>query len=232
MNRSRRQYCTIAELENYADIDVTDDNEAYDQISQAEAIVDAYVGRISKHIRDEFVGKATGGTTTTLIDTSDDSHIYNDFGDNYFTFCELQIIGGTNAGQSRPITGYDKSAGQVTVDYAFSSAIDSTSVYRIHQIGKFPRNCDYDSLTENGEVTYYKWIPEEIKQATLAQVAYIVELGPSFLNSDASDKISEGIGDYNYQKKVVEAIIAPKARNILRRYLLRTGEIEDDHPSF
>lgn len=232
MTKSKRQYATIAELNQYADINVTDSDEALDQITQAENIIDSYIGNVTKHITNEFFGQATAGTSTTLIDTSNDSSIYNDFDDDYFTYCELQIVGGTNVGESRLITAYDKSAGQITVDEAFSNAIDDTSVYRIYQLGKFPRYQDTKKIQAGSEYKYFKWIPEDIRQATLAQVAYIVELGPTFLNSDASDKISEGIGDYNYSKKQVNAIIAPKARKILRKYLMKIGTFDDDRPSF
>jgi hypothetical protein len=142
---SRRNYVTRSQVEEFSDITITDTAEADDQISMAEELIDSYVGSQDRFIAYKVTGKATEGTTTTLIDTSADGNISSG-DDGWLTHCELHIIAGTNAGEKRFISAHDVSTSTVTVDAAFSSAIDSTSVYRITQVAKFPRKRD----SENG----------------------------------------------------------------------------------
>jgi len=220
---SRRRYLTNAEAEEYADIIISDSDEADDQISQAEEMIDAYVGPQRKHIRVELEGMATAGTTTTLIDTSSDTPL--NYNDNYFNYCEVEIVAGTNVGETRRISSSDRTVNEITVNAAFSSAIDSTSVYRIRQLGKFPRVKDVFSKTVSGEAIYYKAIPEAVKRATAAQLQYVIDKGIEFF-SGATDKDSERIADYNYSVKAgAERLIAPKARLILKGIMSRKGRL-------
>ena len=217
---SRRQYLSRYELIEYANINVTNTTEADDQISKAEEMIDAYVGHQDKAMDDDRYGVATSGTTTTLIDTSSDSPIHAQSYDDYFTYCEIEIIGGTNKGERRTITGFDASASQLTFA-AFTSAIDATSAYRIYQLGKFPREQDTRAI----DSTYYKWIIEAVKRATAAQVTYIIERGEAYFEGGATDKKSEGLDDYSYTSFDINKMIAPKAREFLRGIRNRTGRI-------
>jgi len=100
---SRRGYLSQAELKQFANINVVDASEADDQISQAEEIIDTYVRRAPKFITNFSRGIATSGNAekTTLVDDSGDTPLH--YGDNYWLGCEIEIVGGTNAGERRTV---------------------------------------------------------------------------------------------------------------------------------
>lgn len=223
---SRRNYLSQAELAEFADITIIDATEADDQISQAEEMIDAYVGPQDKLISYEVRGLvAAGGASSFTLSTEHQSNMQDD----YLRGCQIEIMGGTGEGQKRRITG-QTFAGVITVDSAFSPAVDTTSYYRIWQLGKFPRGCDTQLGTNS---KYYKTIPEAVRRAVAAQVEYIINMGTTFFSTDASNKTSESIGDYAYSKGGPgfagsgsdASMIAPKARQLLRGILNRTGQI-------
>ena len=222
---SRRGYLSQTELSQFADITITDATEADDQISQAEELIDAYVGPQQKAYPHELKGRVASGGSLSLTLQSTQQNIY--YAD-YFKYCELEIIGGTGAGQRRIITG-STLAGVLALASAWSATPDSTSFYRIYQLGKFPRACDSMLYSEQSPTTYYKNIPETVKRATAAQVEYRVSMGPNFFETDQSGKASEHIGDYSYQNAEgttgAERLIAPKAKLLLRGIKSRIGEI-------
>lgn len=222
---SRRAYLSRAELQEFANITITDSTEADDRISQAEEIIDSYVGPQIKHLDYEVTGRAASGTTTTLTLQSKHQNIYEK---DFFKLCEIEIIGGTNVGERRKVTGSTK-AGVLTVDTAFSNANDTTSMYRIYQLGKFPRHCDVVYFSDAEPYQYYKTIPEAVKRAVAAQIEYLVEMGDSFFASEKSELKSESIGNYSYELSgnptALRRLIAPKAKVLLRGYINRTGTI-------
>jgi hypothetical protein len=133
----------------------------------------------------------------------------------------LHIIGGTNVGEERVITGQDSTTKTITVQKAFTNAIDTTSVYRIYQLAKFPRTQDAKLM----EGVYYKYIPEQIKKATLAQVEYMISMGDDFFVSGI-DKTNENIDGYDYQiPRDVRRSVAPKAREYLKGFVNRKGNL-------
>ncbi len=218
---SLRQYLSTAELEEYADITVTNADEAADQISQAEELIDAYVGFQLKSVPGTYTGVATSGTTTTMIDTSSDGQM--NFDDNFFQFCVVEIIDGTAKGDVRAIVSSARADKQITVETEFSVAPDETSVYKIYQLGKFPRANGKDSTIIGNK--YYKSIPEAVKRAVAAQVQYVVENGSEFFTG-ATDRLSESIADYSYTiKPGVDRVIAPKARMYLKGIYNIKGKI-------
>lgn len=226
---SRRGYLSAEELEQYSDIEVIDDDEAADQISQAEEIIDSFVGYQQKFLQSEFRGLVASVPTTTsfTIRTLDQ----NQFENNYFKGCEVEIIGGTGEGQRRRITQSTK-AGVCTVEQAWTVTPDVTSYYAIYQLGKFPRYCDVDLYSDSAPFTYYKRIPEMVKRAVAAQVQYIIEMGDKYFSTDQSEKQSESIGDYSYSNggqgsggSGLHKLIAPKARMYLRGIKNRLGRI-------
>lgn len=225
---SRRGYLSQDELKQFANITITDSTEADDQISQAEEMIDTYVRRADKFIPNQTQGQATSGSTTTLIDTSSDSHFNYD--DDYFNGCEIEIIGGTNVGERRRISDFDKATKKITVANAFTAAIDNTSVYVIYQLGLFPR---YKDVWHNSNV-YYKRIPEAVKRAVAAQVEYIIEKGEDFFRGGADLK-SESIDDYSYTRdngaSGSAVLIAPKARQFLRGFISRIGVLSPENPT-
>lgn len=221
---SRRGYLSLTELAEYADITITDNDEAYDQISQAEEEIDAYVGFQQKAVQQTIEDKiAVGGSSTaTLADIHQ-----NNFDIDYLKGCEIEILGGAGEGQRRIITGQTR-AGVVTFDSAFSPALTTTSFYKIYQLGKFPRHCDMTAYNRTGDSTYYKRIPEAVKRAVAAQIQYKIEMGDAFFASDKSALKSESIGDYSYSRSdgaTTDQLIAPKAKQLLRGITNRKGAI-------
>lgn len=227
---TRRGYLSHDELEQFANIVINDDTEADDVISQAEEIIDSYIRRADKFIDDPVFGIATGGTASTLIDTSGDSPFSPN--DGYFYGCEVEIVKGTNQGERRRITDYDKSTQTITVANDFPSAIDSTSAYKIYQVGFFPRDNSKEVWHQNS--TYYKSIPENVRRATAAQVEYIIEKGDAFFKGQTDFK-SEEIDDYSYERDKgaigSQALVAPKARMLLKGYVNRTGKLVAPNPT-
>ena len=222
---SRRGYLSQTELAQYANIVVSDTDEADDVIGQAEEMIDAYIGFQDRFISQPINGRlaSSGSTTTHTLQSSQQNSAQAD----YYKGCEMEIIGGTGIGQRRRITA-STYAGVLTTD-AFTTALDSTSVYKIYQLGKFPRKEDIFYDGNNSPNTYYKSIPEAVKRAVAAQVDYIIQMGDSFFQTDKADFDSESIGDYSYSKGSnvgmahTDKLIAPKARTLLKGITNRKG---------
>jgi len=220
---SRRGYVSKAEVAEYTGADVATITD--DKINKAEELIDGFVGYHQKFIAQELNGKATGAGSASL--TLDVLH-QNIYDNDYFALCEVEIIGGTGAGQRRKITTSTR-AGVLTVDTAWATALDTTSYYVIYQLGKFPRLQDVVFDGNNTPNTYYKRIPEAIKRATCAEYEYIVELGDSFFAGGGDSKISETIGDYSYTNADGEVteddLVSTKVQSLLSGYIKRTGKI-------
>lgn len=217
---TRRQYITESDVEEFSNIDVTVSSEAEDQMNLAEQMVDTYVGFIQKHVSGEYSGLATDGGNDYLIDSTGDTPL-DDYEDDYFTYCEVEIIGGTGSGQTRTISAYDKSSNKITVNSDWDTNPDDTSFYVIKQIGKFPRHEDVYQDTNN---KYYKRIPDAVKQGTLAQLEYLLEKGLDFF-AGAVDYKEEELGDYRYTAKNKNRNISPHTRQLLKDYVDRTGRL-------
>lgn len=217
---TRRQYITEADVEEYSDISVTDSSEAEDRMNLAEVMVDSYVGFITKHIRGKYSGQATSGSNDYIIDISGDSPL-NDYDDDYFTYCEVEIIGGTGKGQVRTISSHEPDSSKITVNEDWSTNPNSTSFYVIRQLGKFPRPEDVYQNTDN---KYFKQIPDAVKQATLSQFEYIVEKGDDFF-AGAVDYSEEELGDYKYKSKDKNRALSPQARQIIKPLVNRKGRM-------
>lgn len=223
---SRRGYLSQGELEQLANITITDTAEADDRISQAEELIDAYVGPQDQYMTESIKGLASAGGSTSL--TLETSH-QNNFDIDYFKLCEVEILGGTGVGQRRKITVSTK-AGVLTVGSAWVTTPDNTSIYKIYQLGKFPRRQDVETYTSGVNTTYYKAIPEAIKRAVAAQVGYFVEMGDAYFAGDKSEMESESIGDYSYSKGLgvssLYKLISPKVKILLKGIINRSGSIE------
>ena len=71
-------------------------------------------------------GTATSATTSTLVDT-----VRRKEADDYFKGGIVEIMSGTGSGQSRDITGSTQSTGTISVNPAFATTPDTTSIYRV-----------------------------------------------------------------------------------------------------
>lgn len=230
---SLRKYATIDQVQEFADITSTNDAEFEDRISQSEEMIDAYVGTQQKHVDRIFTGRLTSVSGTTLVDNSSDSPLV--FDDNYFSYCVVEIIGGTGSGQRKSVTASSKNDKSITVDSAFTTTPDSTSVYKIYQIGKFPRHQDVYHDPEN--LKYYKSIPDAVMRAVCAQMAFIVDKGDAYFAGDGSEMQSESIGNYSYSRGQGDSaasfvkFVSPRARTLLRGYKVSGGRIIADNPT-
>lgn len=222
---SRRGYLSQAELADFADITITDATEADDQISQAEEVIDKYIGNQPKFLDYELTGLVSQGGTTTL--TLESPH-QNNMQQDYLRGCWIEIIGGTGEGSRRKITG-QTFAGVLTLESALTT--DTTSYYRIWQLGKFPRKSDVVFDGNHTPNRYYKSVPEEVRRAVAAQVEFRIQMGDAFFSGDKADLVSESIGDYSYSKGSASAgddrLVAPKAKVLLRGLMNRLGVIVD-----
>src|SRR6185369_6368858 len=143
---SKRGYLSQAELAQYADITIDDVDEADDKINQAEEMIDAFVGFADRFFPRELVGKMSQVSSSTVFKL--ESNLAELYEINYFAFCDVEIISGTGAGQRRRIASSLKD-GTLTIARAWVTNPDTTSFYRINQIGKFPRREDARYYTES-----------------------------------------------------------------------------------
>lgn len=223
---SRRGYLTTDELEEYADITVTNEDEAYDQISQAEEIIDAYVGPQQKALHLIYEGEVSSVSGLTVFDTGSGTSL--GLTDDYFKGAEIEIIGGTGIGQRRIIASSSKDNKSVTVSEAFTTAPDTTSVFRIYQLGKFPRSVDIH--TNRSGTKYYRYIPEAVRRAVAAQVEFMMARGTDFFTGDP-DMEAETFLNYSYRRQqgatagTLDKIVAPKAKALLRGIMNRKGQM-------
>lgn len=150
-----------------------------------------------------------------LVDTSEDTILNKP--DNYYQGCEIAIIDGTGAGQVRYIVSSDFETKSVTVDEAWDTDPDNTSVYKIYQFGQFPRCKDmfWDPQSEK----YHRSIPERVKRAVAAQVEWQLA-NPDLFSGDSIYMQAEQFSKYSYQTKdgvsAMDRLIAPKAKELLR----------------
>lgn len=222
---SKRGYLSQTELAEFADITILDATEADDQISMAEEIIDDFVGPQSKFLQYEVRGLiSAGGTNNFTLETIHTNNMQK----NYLRGCFIEIMGGTGEGQRGKITTQTYE-GVITLETAFSTALDTTSYYRIWQLGKFPRNCDVEFDGVHTPQQYYKSVPEAVRRAVAAQVEYRINMGDRFFGSDKSDMEGETIGDYSYNKSAgsggMGRLIAPKAKLLLKGIINRKGQI-------
>ena len=216
---SRRGYITASEVNELCGTTPTDV-----QINEAEELIDAYVGPQSKFVEEIIEGRASSGGSNTL--TLQDKH-QNVYEQDYLKGCEIEIVAGTGVGGRRVITGQTK-AGVCTLLSNWDTAPDATSVYRIYQLGKFPRQQDVTYFSESTPYIYGKQIPEMVKRATAAQIEFMIEMGDTFFKSSTPELQSESIGDYSYAKgsgASIEQMIAPKAKMLLSGFKNRKGQI-------
>lgn len=229
MTSSNRGYITSKEqIEQLANITVTDEDEMWDQVNAAEQLVDQWVGHQEKAYSGQVVGAVTAVDGRTIYDTSGTTHLF--VTSNAYAGCTLEIVGGTGVGQTRRIVSSSRDDRSVTLAEAFTTEPDTTSVFRIHQLAKFPRKKDV-FVTPGGNIVY-KVVPEAISLAVAYQVAFIVEMGDKYFAGDGSSMDSESIGNYSYSRgfgasapSALVRLMAPRARAVLSGIKNRTGEL-------
>lgn len=89
---------------------------------------DSYCTTNKELAANKVTGSATGGTTTTLIDTVNLTQI-----DDYWNFGTVTFTSGNNNGISRKIIDFDNTTRKATLDYALDNAViegDAFVIYR------------------------------------------------------------------------------------------------------
>ncbi len=219
---TKRNYLPLATVQvQTAAADIND-------LDFAEQLIDNYVGYQNKHVAVEHRGQITAltGSDKIFADTSSNSQL--NLTDNYFKNCVIEMVSGGQAGNVRAITSSDKDDKTVTIATAFDSAPAVGDYFKIYQLGKFPRHKDVG--TDPSGTIILKSIPQAIKDAVLAQVAFQAQMGDAYFAGDDSDKESESIGNYSYSRGSAGAtssvkFVAPRARILLRGIKNLTGRL-------
>jgi len=89
---------------------------------------DAYCKIDKEAVANKVTGSATGGTTSTVIDTVNLTQI-----NDYWNWGTVTFTSGLNNGDSRKIIDFDNATRKVTLDYALDNAViagDGFTVYR------------------------------------------------------------------------------------------------------
>lgn len=210
-----RGYLNTKQLESLTGLGL-DDDAAVAAINKAEAIVDGYIGYWDKLI-DQIEGITQSGNATSI--TLDAADISGLAGKDYFKGCMIEFLSGDNEGAVAVVTGSTELG---VVSFATQdNAPAAGDYYIIRQVGKIPRRGESDMLDQqvSGVRTYFRRIPQALKEAVAAQVEYMQQQGDSFFNSAAIGMDSERIDDYSYNRgestKGGKAMLAPKARQVL-----------------
>lgn len=222
------QYLTPAE---YAERDlsvsgITNATLAEKHISAAERMVDAYC-RGWECFYPELTGTVLALPNSTTVSGS----VFGNENPGYWAVggLYLKVVDGAAAGAERLIVGSAESRCTITSGITGLAAGDR---FVLKQKSVFPRGRDYD-----GELPE---IPEGIKQAVAAQVAFAVQQGSEAFGQWAGAVVlnekakltgeSYGSG-YSYQQDPSQSrdpgaqFLAPQARLLLRRFRSSTGRI-------
>lgn len=212
-----RGYLSKTELGNLAPGVTGTDDEKVALIDRAEALIDSYIGHQQQAVKYELRGVARAASENTLQLSAEDTQGAN--GVNYLKGCAIDILDGTGEGQSRRISG-NTLDGTITVSENWDTEPDTTSYYRVYQVGKLPRmGKDLTNDTVNGENRYFRVIPVAVKQAVAAQAEYIQQMGVEYFSGGDSNMQSESSDGYSYTRgengTSGKGLIAPAVRSIL-----------------
>lgn len=230
---SRRNYATKADCLAFdAGLVFADDADADKQISRAEEMIDQYVGFQKKFLENEprVEINQVSDDGKTLFDTFGGSQLFQT--DDYYKYCEIEILGGTGVGQHNFIIASNRDAKSITVRDGWTVTPDDTSIGVIRQVAKFPNA--KNAFTNRTGTLWVKEYPSQLSDAVCAQVQFMQAKGVEYFSSDGPDMDSENIGNYGYSKgrtispTAFISLIAPSARQLLQGIMNRTGVIEVD----
>lgn len=224
----RRNYISAADLTAITGATAT-------HAALAELLIDQYVGRQNQFIRRDVVGKVSSIDTGAKIIVDTNSETPLSVTDNTYDRCVIEIIGGAGVGQSRVLVDSDEGDRSVTFEGEdFDPALDATSVYRIYQLAKFPRLKD----VKTHDSVYYKVIPQAVREATIAQIEFILEMGTDYFIGEDAEFDSERILSYMYsrgggqnQASALVKFLSPKTRVALRGFKNSLGELIPENPT-
>lgn len=213
-----RGYLSKSELESLAPGVTGTDDEKIALIERAEALIDSYIGYQTAAVR-ELRGGARAATEDTLQLAANDAQAAN--GINMLKGCSIQILDGEGEGQVRIIKG-NTLDGTVTItkNWDDGKVPNTTSYYRVFQVGKLPRQGkDLTNDSVGGQNRYFRVIPQPVKQAVAAQAEYIQQMGEAYFTGGDSNMQSESSDGYSYTRGENgtngKGLIAPAVRSLL-----------------
>ena len=109
---------------------------------------DAYCQVDKEHAANKVTGTATGGTTTTVIDTSNLTQA-----DDYWNWGTITFTSGNNNGDSRKIIDFDQATRKLTLDYALDSAVIATDGFIVYR--GCSKTLDMCQNTYSNEVNFH-----------------------------------------------------------------------------
>lgn len=212
---------------------ITNQALAAKHISQAERLIDAYVGPQQRFYSPELTGKVGAAASGVSLQAD----VFGQRLRNYWAHGGLYVRvlenpGGPNSvGEQRLVVASNSDT--VTLVSAFTDTLAVGARFEIRQLSAFPRWVDRAPLD-------VPRIPEEVKLATAWQVEYGIRYGseayglsdPSVVTDERGDIQSESYGsgysvtrDTRRSKDGLGVWVAPKSRAILRRLLNSTGRL-------
>lgn len=208
--------------------DVSGSTEA--QVALAEELIDRYVGPQPKWNRIVTQGSITALTnsdkTIADIGTSSRLGVVN----NQYKSAVLEMISGNAQGKRAVIDSSNKDNKTVTLKAALATTPAVGDYFKIYQLAKFPRS--QDVLSSPDGLNYFPSIPEAVREATIAQVEFIIAQGAAYFSGAGADFQSESFLNYSYQRgsgtdeaSAITKLISPQARTLLRGIVNRTGRI-------
>lgn len=224
---TKRNYATIEQIQEYANITVTDSDEAWQQIEKAEEMIDAYVGAHTRFHHRTTVGEI-GALSADSLTITDAYGGYLDRIDNYYKGLLFVVVAGVSTGKTAMVTSSSYANKSLTLDTVIED-LQPGCVFELRQIGKFPRL--QDAHTNRMSTLWYTQIPDAVTRAVAAQLEYMINQGDEFFSTDQADKSSESIGNYSYSKQAggssssMQRMIAPQAKVLLRGYVNRGGRL-------
>ena len=208
--------------------DVSGSTEA--QLALAEELIDQYVGPQPRFLHAQHNGQITAITNSdkTIADTGSNTNL--GITNGQYSGAVIEIVSGTAAGVRGWIQSSDKDAKSITLLAALSTLPAVGDYFKIYQLAKFPRQADMYSSPDG--LNYYRSIPEQVREACIAQVEFIIAKGAGYFTGDSSDFQSESFLNYSYSRGAgadaansITKLISPQARTLLRGIMNRKGRM-------
>lgn len=220
---SRRFYALLADVQSAVPTATSD------TLNLAEELIDQYVGPQQSFQSFELIGRVQSSPAANQfnLQANKDQGAYQQ---DFFKNAEVEIVGGTGAGQIAHVLT-NILPGLVTTYENFSSALDSTSIYKIYQLGKFPRMQDVYLDGYNSPVQYYKPVPIKVRDAVIEQCKFIIKMGANFFITDSYSMDAEVLDKYRYQRKNlagdINLLVSPTSKQLLKGIMNRKGQFLD-----
>lgn len=234
MARSELNYILPSELPTYIHTmsAVTNEGLAAKFITDAERIIDAYVGPGQR-----FYPELTGNPSANVASgaTSFSAQVFGSRRPNYWAKggAYIEILSGADTaviGTKRLVIASDGNT--LTLDSGFAGALTTSTQFRFYQESQFPRWAD-------GNILGDPRMPNVLKAAVAAQVEYGIAYGSEAFGLGDSDVVDDEAGNVQTRSygsgysetrdtRRTEGLarwIAPRARVLLRSLLTTTGRV-------